>query len=451
MDLAGRKMPYSIEAEQSVLGGILIDHNCMAAVGEKITENDFYFDHNKSIFAVMLELFNTGKAIDLVTVSDALSRKGKLEAVGGVQYLTSVASSVPTTANITQYADIVSQKSLLRRLIEAGNEIVNMGYDASEDSDGANEKLEQSEKLIFDILQGKDSHGVVHIKELLGDTFRMMNEMAANRGKVTGVPTGFGYLDQMTSGFQKSDLVLIAARPAMGKTSFALNIAQYAALHANVTTAIFNLEMSKEQLASRIICSEAMVGGNQLKDGTLSASDWVRIGENMQRLEGAPIYIDDSSAVTVSDIRAKCRRLKQQHNLGLVVIDYLQLMQGTGKNRGDNRQQEVSEISRSLKILAKEIQVPIITLSQLSRGPESRTNKRPMLSDLRESGAIEQDADIVIFLYRDEYYNPDTPDKNMAECIIAKHRNGETGTIKMWWDGAHTKFMHMDKQHTEEE
>lgn len=448
MDLAGRKMPYSVEAEQSVLGGILIDHNCMAAVSERITESDFYFDHNRTIFAVMLELFNTGKAIDLVTVSDALSGRGRLESVGGVQYLSSVAASVPTTANITQYADIVSQKALLRRLIEAGNEIVNMGYDAADDSESA---LEQSEKLIFDILQGKDSHGVVHIKELLGDTFKMMNEMAANKGKVTGVPTGFGYLDQMTSGFQKSDLILIAARPAMGKTSFALNIAQYAALHSNVTTAIFNLEMSKEQLASRIICSEAMVSGNQLKDGMLSASDWVRIGENMQRLEKAPIYIDDSSSVTVSDIRAKCRRLKQQHNLGLVVIDYLQLMQGSGKNRGDNRQQEVSEISRSLKILAKEIQVPIITLSQLSRGPESRTNKRPMLSDLRESGAIEQDADIVIFLYRDEYYNPDTPDKNMAECIIAKHRNGETGTIKMWWDGAHTKFMHMDKQHSDEE
>ncbi len=448
MDLAGRTMPYSVEAEQSVLGGILIDHNCMAAVSELIGEQDFYFEHNRAIFAVMLDLFNTNRAIDIVTVSDALTHQSKLDAVGGVSYLSNIASSVPTTANITQYADIVAQKSLLRRLIDAGNAIVNMGYDAT---DEAQTVLEQSEKAIFDILQGKDSHGVVHIRELLGDTFKTMQEMAAKKGKVTGVPTGFGYLDQMTSGLQKSDLILIAARPAMGKTSFALNIAQNAAIKANVPTAIFNLEMSKEQLASRIICSEAAVSVGKLRDGTIDANDWVKIGENMQRLEKAPIFIDDSSSVSVSEIRAKCRRLKQQHNLGLVIIDYLQLMQGTNKGRSDNRQQEVSEISRSLKILAKEIQVPIITLSQLSRGPESRTNKRPMLSDLRESGAIEQDADIVMFLYRDEYYNPDSPDKNVAECIIAKHRNGETGTIKFWWDGAHTRFMHMDKQQSEEE
>ncbi|MBE7026170.1 MAG: replicative DNA helicase [Ruminococcaceae bacterium] len=448
MDLAGRTMPYSVEAEQSVLGGVLIDHNCMAAVSELIGEDDFYFEHNKAIFAVMLELFNTNKAIDIVTVSDALLGQSKLDAVGGISYLSNIASSVPTTANITQYANIVAQKALLRRLIDAGNSIVNMGYDASEEPETI---LEKSEKQIFDILQGKDSRSVVRINELLGETFKMMQDMAAKKGKVTGVPTGFGYLDQMTSGLQKSDLILIAARPAMGKTSFALNIAQNAAIKANVATAIFNLEMSKEQLASRIICSESAVSVGKLRDGTIDANDWASIGENMQRLAKAPIFIDDSSSVTVSEIRAKCRRLKQQHNLGLVIIDYLQLMQGTGKNKGENRQQEVSEISRSLKILAKEIQVPIITLSQLSRGPESRTNKRPMLSDLRESGAIEQDADIVMFLYRDEYYNPDSPDKNVAECIVAKHRNGETGTIKFWWDGAHTRFLHMDKQQSNEE
>ena len=448
MDLAGRTVPYSVEAEQSVLGGILIDHNCMASVAERISEQDFYFEHNRVIFSVMLELFNTNKPIDIVTVSDALTGQSRLDAVGGVSYLSSVAASVPTTANITQYADIVSQKSLLRRLIDAGNAIVNMGYDATEEPEIV---LEKSEKMIFDILQGKDSRSVVRIRELLGDTFKMMQEMAAKKGKVTGVPTGFGYLDQMTSGLQKSDLILIAARPAMGKTSFALNIAQNAAIKSNVATAIFNLEMSKEQLASRIICSESVVSVGKLRDGTIDANDWVSIGENMQRLEKAPIFIDDSSSVTVSEIRAKCRRLKQQHNLGLVIIDYLQLMQGTGKNRSENRQNEIAEISRSLKILAKEIQVPIVTLSQLSRGPESRTNKRPMLSDLRESGAIEQDADIVMFLYRDEYYNPDSPDKNIAECIVAKHRNGETGTIKFWWDGAHTRFLHMDKQQNDEE
>lgn len=448
MDLSNRTMPYSAEAEQSVLGGILVDANCMATVSELLSERDFYFEQNQFIFQIMLELFNANMPIDLVTVSDALKRAGQLEAVGGISYLTAMASAVPTTANITQYAAIVHEKALYRALAEAGNAIMELGYGAGDDPETA---LEQSERLIFDILQGRDSKSVVHIRELLGGTFQMMQQMADNKGKVTGVPTGFGYLDQITSGLQKSDLILIAARPAMGKTSFALNIAQNAAIRHGVTTAIFNLEMSREQLASRIICSEAMVSGSKLKEGTLDANDWISIGENLAQIEKAPIFIDDSSMVTVSEIRAKCRRLKQRHNLGLVIIDYLQLMQGSGRNRGDNRQQEVSEISRSLKILAKEIQVPIVTLSQLSRGPESRTNKRPMLSDLRESGAIEQDADIVMFLYRDEYYNPDSPEKNIAECIIAKHRNGETGTVKLWWDGAHTKFLHLEDQRDPED
>ncbi|MBQ4159404.1 MAG: replicative DNA helicase [Clostridia bacterium] len=441
MDLAGRTMPYSMEAEQSVLGAILIDRNSIAVASEIVREADFYFDHNRVIFAIMQDLFNTNMPIDIVTVSDALKKSGQLEAIGGIGYLSNMAASVPTVANITQYAHIVSEKALLRRMIEAGENIVNLGYEGAND---AGFVLEQAEKQIFDIMQGKDSKSVVPIRELLGDSFKMMQEMAAKKGKVTGVPTGFGYLDQMTSGLQKTDLVLIAARPAMGKTSFALNIAQNAAIRNNVTTAIFNLEMSKEQLTSRIICSEALVSGTKLKEGTLDANDWVNIGEHLARIEKAPIFIDDTSTVTVAEIRAKCRRLKQQHNLGLIVIDYLQLMQSGSKS--DNRQNEVADISRSLKILAKEIEVPIICLSQLSRGPESRTNKRPMLSDLRESGAIEQDADIVMFLYRDDYYNPDSPEKNIAECIIAKHRNGEVGTIKLWWDGAHTKFMHLDDQ-----
>lgn len=445
MEAVGKTIPYSIEAEQAVIGGILIDPNCIAAVSELIKEQDFYFEHNKNIFATMQILFNSNQPIDIVTVSDMLEQNGGLEAAGGVNYLTSVASSVPTTANITQYAEIVSQKSLLRKLVEAGGKIADLGYDAP---DGVEAALEESEKIIFDIMQNKDSQGVVHIKEVLGPSFNMMREMAEKKGKVSGVPTGFGYLDQMTSGLQKSDLILIAARPAMGKTSFALNIAQNAAIRNGITTAIFNLEMSREQLANRIICGEAMVSGNKLKEGSLDADDWVRIGEHLAQIAKAPIFIDDSSSVTVAEIRAKCRRLRQRHNLGLVVIDYLQLMQSGTRSDG-NRQQEVSDISRSLKILAKELNVPIITLSQLSRGPESRTNKRPMLSDLRESGAIEQDADIVMFLYRDEYYNPDSEDKNIAECIIAKHRNGETGTVKLWWDGAHTKFMHLEKQYEE--
>lgn len=446
MDSVGKTMPYSAEAEQSVLGGILIDSNCISAVSEIIKESDFYFENNQTIFSAMQDLFNSNQPIDIITVSDMLTRKGVLDKIGGINYLSSIASAVPTTTNITQYANIVAQKAILRRLVEAGDKIMNLGYDAP---DGVDAALESSEKAIFDILQNKDSNGVVHIREIVGESFKMMSEMASKKGKVSGVPTGFGYLDQMTSGLQNSDLVLIAARPAMGKTSFALNIAQNAAIRNGITTAIFNLEMSREQLANRIICGEAMVSGNKLKEGTLDADDWMRIGENIAQISKAPIFIDDSSSVTVSQIRAKCRRLKQRHNLGLVVIDYLQLMQGDG--RDENRQNVVADISRSLKILAKELNIPIITLSQLSRGPETRSDKRPMLSDLRESGAIEQDADIVIFLYRDEYYNHDSADKNIAECIIAKHRNGEVGTIKLWWDGAHTRFMHLEKQYEEEE
>lgn len=447
MDEVTRTMPYSVEAEQSVLGSILIDKDCIALVSEIIAEDDFYFEQNRAVYIAMQELFNTGRPIDLVTVTEALSQAGQLDAVGGVGYLSGIAAAVPTTANVRQYAHIMAEKATLRRLIQAGTAICEMGYAAQDDTGHI---LEQSEKLIYDVLSGKDTHSVVAIRELLGESFALMQKLAANKGKLTGVPTGFGYLDMMTSGLQKSDLIIVAARPAMGKTSFALNIAEYAAIRAGVPVAVFNLEMSREQLTNRIICSESLVSMQKLRDGTLDANDWMKIGENIARIGQAPIYIDDTPSLTVAEIRAKCRRLKQRHGLGLIVIDYLQLMQGR-QSRSENRQQEVSEISRSLKILAKELDVPVLTLSQLARGPESRTNKRPMLSDLRESGAIEQDADIVMFLYRDEYYNPDTPDKNIAECIVAKHRNGETGTVKLWWDGAHTKFLHLDEQHLEEE
>ena len=442
MDLAGRTMPYSMEAEQSVLGAILIDRNCIALASEILREADFYFEHNRVIFAVMQDLFNVNMPIDLITVTDALKKNGQLEAIGGIGYLSNIAASVPTVANVTQYAQIISEKALLRRLIEAGENIVNMGYEGASD---AGFILEQSEKQIFDILQGKDSKSVVPIRELLGDSFKMMQDMVAKKGKVTGVPTGFGYLDQMTSGLQKTDLVLIAARPAMGKTSFALNIAQNAAIRNNVTTAIFNLEMSKEQLTSRIICSEALVSGTKLREGTLDANDWVNIGEHLARIEKAPIFIDDTSTVTVAEIRAKCRRLKQQHNLGLIVIDYLQLMHAP--KRTDNRVQEVAEISRSLKIMAKDLNVPVLCCCQLSRGPEGRTDKRPMLSDLRESGSIEQDADIVLFIYRDDYYNSEGENHNAAELIVAKNRHGETGKIDLQWMGQFTAFTSQEKRH----
>lgn len=446
MDTVSKKMPYNAEAEQSVLGSILIDRDCIATVSVILSTEDFYFDHNKFIFEIMQEQFNLNQPIDVITVSEALKREDQLDAVGGISYLSTIASNVPTTANVTQYAQIVLQKSILRKLIRAGNEISQIAY---AETDSAEFVLEQAERMIYDISQGKESKGVVHIKELLGESFSNIQKISENKGKTTGVPTGFTYLDSKTAGLQKSDLILIAARPAMGKTSFALNIVQNAAIRYKVPCILFSLEMSREQITNRIICSEALISGNKLKDGSLDTQDWVKIGENLASIAEAPIYIDDTPSINVSEMRAKCRRLKQQKGLGLIVIDYLQLMQST--KRTENRQQEVTEISRSLKILAKELNVPVVTLSQLSRGPESRSDKRPMLSDLRESGAIEQDADIVMFLYRDEYYNTDTDDKNIAECIIAKHRNGEVGKIKLWWEAQYTKFLNWDIQHDDEE
>jgi len=364
-----------------------------------------------------------------------------LAAVGGVEYLAYLASTLPTTANVRQYVDIMHDKALLRRLIHASGDIMDMGY-----SPGAASKniADEAGRLIFDVLENQQQRGVVHIKDVLLQTHDSLAEIYQNKGKLTGVPTGITELDKMLFGLQKSDFVLIAARPSMGKTSFALNIASYAAVHANVPVVIFSLEMSSTQLVSRIISSEMLIDSNHLRTGELDDDDWEKIAASLTALGQAPIYINDSTNVTISDIRAKCRRLKLEKNLGLIVIDYLQLMQGT---RAENRQQEISDISRSLKILAKELDVPIVALSQLSRAPEQRSEHRPMLSDLRESGAIEQDADVVMFLYRDDVYNPDTEKKNVAECIIAKHRNGSVGTVEMFWAGQYTRFINLDKNH----
>ncbi len=443
MDLGalGRIPPQSVEAEQSVIGSMLIDKEVIPVVMEVLKPEDFYRPDHKEIYDVIIELFDKAQPIDLITVSERLRLHGKLDLVGGLEYLTNIATDVPTTANVKHYAKIVEEKSLLRKLIKASSDIVDLGFNASEEVSFILDKAEQN---IFDILQKRSSQGFVPIKDVLVDTFNKLEELYNNKGHITGIPTGFVDLDFKTSGLHNSDLVLIAARPAMGKTAFALNLAQNAAVHSGIPVALFSLEMSKEQLVNRMLCSEAMVDSNKMKTGQLEDNDWQKVARALGPLSEAPIFIDDTPGISITEIRAKCRRMKLEHNLGLVVIDYLQLMQGS-RSRSENRQQEISEISRSLKILAKEINVPVICLSQLSRAAETRTDHRPILSDLRESGAIEQDADIVMFLYRDDYYNPDTEKKNIAEIILAKHRSGSTGTVELVWLGQYTKFANLEK------
>ncbi len=443
MDLGalGRIPPQSVEAEQSVIGSMLIDKEVIPVVMEVLKPEDFYRPDHKEIYDVIIELFDKAQPIDLITVSERLRLHGKLDLVGGLEYLTNIATEVPTTANVKHYAKIVEEKSLLRKLIKASSDIVDLGFNASEEVSFILDKAEQN---IFDILQKRSSQGFVPIKDVLVDTFNKLEELYNNKGHITGIPTGFVDLDFKTSGLHNSDLVLIAARPAMGKTAFALNLAQNAAVHSGIPVALFSLEMSKEQLVNRMLCSEAMVDSNKMKTGQLEDNDWQKVARALGPLSEAPIFIDDTPGISITEIRAKCRRMKLEHNLGLVVIDYLQLMQGS-RSRSENRQQEISEISRSLKILAKEINVPVICLSQLSRAAETRTDHRPILSDLRESGAIEQDADIVMFLYRDDYYNPDTEKKNIAEIILAKHRSGSTGTVELVWLGQYTKFANLEK------
>jgi replicative DNA helicase len=436
----GKIPPHNLEAEQAVLGCMLLDSDVIPTVTEIIRSEDFYREDHREICEAILDLSERAMPIDIITVSEQLQHRGTLDSVGGLEYLTSISNAVPTTGNARHFAKIVEEKSLLRKLIKASAEISSMSYDASED---AVYVLDKAEKSIFDILQKRNTQGFTHIKDVLLETFNRLEELYNTKGYVTGIPTGFTDLDYKTSGLQNSDLILIAARPGMGKTAMALNIAQYAAVRKHVPVAIFNLEMSKDQLVNRMLCSEVMVDSQKMRTGKLEDEDWNKIAQALGPLSEAPIYIDDTPGVSVMDIRAKCRRLKLEKNLGLVVIDYLQLMQGRGK--AESRQQEVSEISRSLKILAKELNIPVVTMSQLSRGPEARTDHRPMLSDLRESGAIEQDADIVMFLYRDDYYNPDTDKKNIAEVIIAKHRNGSTGTVELRWFGEYTKFANLKK------
>ena len=437
----GKIPPHDIEAEQAVLGSMLTDQDAVVDAIEILKPEDFYREDNKYIYEAILNLYNKSEPIDIITLKSELISTGKFEAVGGYEYIALLPDKVPLVANAEKYMRIVEEKSILRKLIKASNDLMALGYEQNEELDTI---MEQAEKKIFDIMQGKNQRGYSSLKDILVDTFAEIEKLYNQKEPITGIPTGFVDLDYKTAGLHKSDLVLIAARPAMGKSAFALNIASHAAIHAKVPVVIFNLEMSKSQLVNRILCSEAMVDSNKIRTGKIEEDDWIKLATALGPLSEAPIYIDDTPGITVTEIRAKCRKLKLEKNIGLVVIDYLQLIQGTGK-RNSSREQEISEISRSLKILAKELNVPVIALSQLSRAAEARQDHRPMLSDLRESGAIEQDADIVMFLYRDDYYNPDSEKKNIAEVILAKHRAGSTGTVELLWMGNYTKFANLDK------
>jgi len=428
-------LPQNIEAEQSVLGGILIDNEALPKVLEIIEPNDFYRDNHKKIFLAFLELFENNIPLDIITVTELLQKKGELTNVGGATYLASLVDSVPTTANITHYAKIIKEKSILRSLIAKATDIVNLGFEASED---VAEILDKAEEAIFSITQQRIQTSYYSIKEIIKQTFEAIEELSSKKDSVTGIPTGFIDFDRLTAGLQPSDLIIIAGRPVMGKTSFTLNIAQHAATRAGVPVGFFSLEMSKEQLALRMLCAEARINSQKIRSGFLSERDWLRLTDAAATLSEAPIFIDDTPALSVLEIRAKARRLKSEHNVGLIIVDYLQLMKGKGKV--DTREREISEISRSLKALAKELNIPVVAVSQLNRRVEERENKRPRLADLRESGAIEQDADLIVFIYRDEVYNEDTPDKGIAEIIIGKQRSGPTGVVKLAFLDKYTRF-----------
>lgn len=434
--------PHDTKAEQAALSCMISDPDALTACCEALVADDFYQIPHKELFKAMSELYLKNIPVDIVTLADKLKEKGIFEQTGGMKYLSELVGLFFTSANIKQYNKIITEKAVLRRLVKAGAEIADMGYTAAEDVDSI---VEKAEKSIFNIIKNRNSGEFTHIHEVLVDSVERMEFLYASKGRITGVPSGFVDLDNKTTGFQRSDLVLIAARPSMGKSAFALNIAQNAAVRHNITTALFSLEMSKEQMVNRLLCSEALVDAQKLRTGDMEPDDWSKIAQAIGPLSEAPLYIDDTPGITVMELRAKCRKLKLEKNLGLIMIDYLQLMSGQGKN--ESRQQEISDISRSLKAVAREMDAPVIALSQLSRACETRADHRPMLSDLRESGAIEQDADIVAFIYRDEYYFPDSEKKNQAEIIIAKQRNGPTGTVDLMWLPTYTRFANLERSY----
>lgn len=437
--MEGKIMPYSIQAEQSVLGSILLDKDSIVMVTDIIESKDFYKELHAEIFEAMIRLYQKGEPIDLITVMDALGKKENFKSAEAITYLTDLTSVPDFTAHITNYAKIVKEKSLLRELIQASQRIMEKSYSETEVED----ILDFAEKQVFDVAQSQNGQTLLPIRNVLMETYDLLEQVCKEKGTLTGISSGFLDLNRKTNGFQKTDLILVAARPAMGKTAFALNLAANAARDSQASVAIFTLEMSNQQLIQRMIAATAQVELQNLKNGNLKDEEWHKITDAMEVLSTYKIYIDDTAGMNMVQLRSKCRRLKMESGLDLVIIDYLQLMEGDG--RTENRQQEISKISRSLKILAKELNCPIIALSQLSRAPEQRTEHRPMLADLRESGAIEQDADMVMFLYRDEVYDKDTADKNIAEVIIAKHRSGEIGTVPLTWFGQYQLFHNAPK------
>ncbi|HZK85653.1 MAG TPA: replicative DNA helicase [Desulfosporosinus sp.] len=437
--------PQNLEAEQAVLGAMMLEPEVGSSVFEMLQPEDFYRDNHRLIFSAIRDLFEKGDPIDLVSVAEVLRQQGRLEQVGGIATISAIARSVPSVANVEYYSNLVTEKALLRQLIRATSGILERGYEPGEE---AHVLLEEAEKMILDLSRRRVKDGFSFIRDVLLETFEKIEFLYANKGNLTGVPTFFTELDRITSGWQSTDLVIIAARPSMGKTALALNMAQNAAVRAKVPVAIFSMEMSKEQLVQRMLCGEAMVDQQRVRTGELLDTDWAKLTRAVGPLSDAPIFIDDTVGITLVELRSKARRLKVEQNLGLIVIDYLQLLSVGGKGKKtESRQQEVAQISRTLKGIARELKIPVVALSQLNRGVEQRQDKRPIMSDLLESGAIEADADVISFIYRDEYYNPESEKKGIAEIIIAKHRNGPVGTVELGFLKEFTKFVNLERQH----
>ncbi|MCM1183440.1 MAG: replicative DNA helicase [Roseburia sp.] len=435
-----RILPHSIEAEQSVIGAMLMDKDAITVASEQITGEDFYGKQYGILFDAMVELNDEGKPVDLVTLQNRLKEMGVPPEISGMEYIRDVMSAVPTSANIKYYANIVAEKSTLRKLIRVNEEIANHCYSQK---DSLEVILEETERKVFEIAQKRNSSDFVPIRQVVMNAMNLIEQASKSKGAVTGIATGFLDLDYKTAGFQPSDLILIAARPSMGKTAFVLNIAQHVAFKENKAVAIFSLEMSKEQLVNRLLSLESKVNSQAIRTGNMKDDEWERLIEGADVIGKSQLLIDDTPGISIGELRSKCRRFKLEYDLQMVIIDYLQLMTGSG--RMESRQQEISDISRALKALARELHVPVVALSQLSRAVEQRPEHRPMLSDLRESGAIEQDADVVMFIYRDDYYNKDTELKNVAEIIIAKQRNGSIGTINLAWLPDYTQFANLAK------
>lgn len=436
--LIKRVLPHSVEAEQSVIGSMLMDREAIIAASEIITADDFYQHQYGVMFEAMVELFNENRPVDLITLQNRLKEKDVPPEVSSLDFVRDIITTVPTSANVKSYANIVREKAVLRRLIKVNEDIANTCYAGKEPLETI---LATTEKTVFDLLQSRNSGDFVPIRQVAMNVLEKIEEASKNQGTVTGIPTGFIDLDYKTSGLQPSDFILIAARPSMGKTAFVLNLVDHIAVKKGLPCMVFSLEMSKEQLVNRMLAMESNVDSQKLRTGTLSDSDWDAVVEGIGVIGNSKLIIDDTPGISIMELRSRCRKMKLEYGLSVVIIDYLQLMSGSRKGGNDNRQQEISDISRSLKALARELHAPVIALSQLSRACETRTDHRPMLSDLRESGAIEQDADVVMFLYRDDYYNKDTEHPNEAEVIIAKQRNGPIGTVNLIWKPEYTKFV----------